>query len=228
VDILLAHYDLDEVVVLPAAAEAIHEAIGCPISLDSRNPAALSAALQVLWPHKCLINSVAAEEKAMQVLLPIAKEFGAAIVVMPTGGDQPLPMTVQGRLSNAALVIDAAAGLGIPRQDIVVDAICLASSAVPGSMDITLETLQALHQELGVATILGIGNAGFGMPEQLSIDLAFLLAAVPWGLDVALVDPATPHLLPSVQAIDFLTGRDPYGLAFIRRFRANQDVKREM
>ena len=33
------------------------------------------------------------------------------------------------------------------------------------------------------------------MPDQTRIDLAYLLAAIPWGLDAALVDPATLGLI---------------------------------
>jgi 5-methyltetrahydrofolate--homocysteine methyltransferase len=143
---------------------------------------------------------------------------------MPIGHVHGLPRTVEGRLAEAQIIVKAAEEQGIAREDVVIDAICLASSAEPGSMRVTLETLRALHEELGVATILGIGNAGFGMPDQTRIDLAYLIAAVPWGLDAALVDPATPGLVESVRAVDFLTGNDLYGMRYIERFRARKRV----
>ena len=222
VDILINHPSVDEVALLPRIAGAVHEEIGCPISLDSRNPQALEAALSLLRPHKALINSVSAEADSLEALLPLAKKHGAAIVGMPVGHQYGLPKTVEGRLAEARVIVDAAEQHGIPRDDIVIDAICLASSAEPGSMQVTLETLYALRQELGVATVLGIGNAGFGMPDQTRIDLAYLLAAVPWGLDAALVDPATPGLIEGVRAIDFLTERDPFGRRYIQHYRAKQ------
>jgi len=220
VDILINHPDLDEAALLPKIAVAVHEEIGCPISLDSRDPEALRAALAALRPYKVLINSITAEAEAMDMLLPIAAEFGAAIVGMPIGDTHGMPKDVEGRLAEARVLIEAAAEHGIPREDIVMDAICLASSAEPGTMQVTLETLQAFHEELDVATTLGIGNAGHGMPTPTFIDLAFLVAAVPWGLDSALVDPKTPHLIEEVRAIDFLTARDPYGLRYIKHYRS--------
>jgi 5-methyltetrahydrofolate--homocysteine methyltransferase len=83
---------------------------------------------------------------------------------MPVGHLHGMPKTVEGRLAQARAILDAAEQYGISREDIVIDAICLASSAEPGSMQVTPNTLSGLHRELGVATILGIGNAGFGMP----------------------------------------------------------------
>jgi 5-methyltetrahydrofolate--homocysteine methyltransferase len=139
---------------------------------------------------------------------------------MPIGEDHGLPKTVEGRIAEARTILEAAERHGIPRQDVVIDAICLASCAEPGSIQVTLETLKALHDDLEVATVLGIGNAGFGMPDQTRIDLAYLVAAVPWGLDAALVDPATPGLIEQVRAIDFLVGGDPYGSRYIEHYRS--------
>jgi 5-methyltetrahydrofolate--homocysteine methyltransferase len=221
VDILIAHPDLNEAALLPKIAMAVHEHVGCPISLDTRDPEALEAALWALRPHKALINSVSAEPEPLECLLPLAKKYGAAIVGMPVGPRYGMPMTVEGRLEEARLIIEAAEAAGLAREDIVMDAICLASAAEPESMSVTLETLRAFHFELDVTTILGIGNAGFGMPEQTWIDLTYLLAAVPWGLDAALVDPRTPGLIECVRAADFLTGRDPYGHGYIQHYWAS-------
>ncbi len=227
VDVLVNHLDLDEVELLPKIAAAVHEELGCPISLDSRSPEALAAALELLQPHKALINSVSAERESLETLLPIAQKYNAAIVGMPIGDVHGLPKEVAGRIAETRVIIAAAESYGIPREDIVIDAICLASSAEPGSMRVTLETLTALHEELGVATILGIGNAGFGMPEQTRIDLAYLIAAVPWGLDAALVDPTTEGLIETTRAIDFLTGSDLYGSRYIQNYRSKEEIERE-
>lgn len=220
VDILVTYPGLDESVLLPRIAVAVHEAIGCPVVLDSRHPGALRAALGALRPYKALVNSVTAEVEVLTQLMPIVAEFGAALVGMPVGDRYGLPKDVDGRISEAETILESAVAHGIHQDDVVIDAICLASSVEPGSMAVTLETLRRLHEDLGVATTLGIGNAGHGMPNKTHIDLAYLVAAVSWGLDSALVDPRTPHLIEETRAIDFLTGRDAYGLRYIRHYRS--------
>jgi 5-methyltetrahydrofolate--homocysteine methyltransferase len=226
VDILLAHIDLDEAELLPRAAGAVQEQLGCPISLDTRDPLALEAALKALQPYKCLVNSISAEPDPLETLVPIAARYQAAVVAMPVGG-AGIPATVEERLEQTSVILEACRSAGIPEEDIVVDAICMASSALPDSMQVTLETLQALEEELNLATILGIGNAGFGMPEQTVIDLAYLIAAVPWGLHSALVDPSTSGLLETVRAVDFLTNRDAYGERYIQLYREQIARKKE-
>jgi 5-methyltetrahydrofolate--homocysteine methyltransferase len=223
VDILVNHEDLDEVELLPRIVVAVHDAIGCPIALDSSNPVALRAALMALHPYKALINSVTAETDSIETLLPIAREYDAAVVAMPIGHQHGLPRTVAARLEELDTFLASAQRYGIPTDDIVVDTICLASSAEPDSMRVTLETTRAVS-EMGLATLLGIGNAGFGMPMPTRIDLAYLIAAIPWGLNAALVDPATDGLIDSVRAVDFLTGNDPYGLRYIQAYRSQQQT----
>jgi 5-methyltetrahydrofolate--homocysteine methyltransferase len=222
VDILVCYLDLDEVSLLPRIAVAVHEEVGCPISLDSRNPEALDAALAALHPYKALVNSVTAERDSLEAILPVVKRYGAAVVGMPMGHQHGLPRTVEGRLAESRVIIEAAEQAGIPREDVVIDAICLATAAEPDSLGVTLETLRALDKELGVTTMLGIGNAGYGMPRQTVIDLAYLQAAVPCGLDAALVDPSTAGLIEGVRAIDFLAGNDPYGSRYIIHYRATR------
>jgi 5-methyltetrahydrofolate--homocysteine methyltransferase len=186
VGILIGHHELDEATLLPALARAVHDEIGWPISLDTRDPAALDEALAALHPYKAMINSVSAEANCLD----------------------RLPRTVDERVAEAEIILAACDYYGIPREDVVLDAICLASSAESGSMQVTVQTLRTFHERLGATTILGIGNAGFGMPDPTRIDLAYLIAAVLNGLDAALVNPTTPGLLAGAQAINFLCGRD--------------------
>jgi len=87
-----------------------------------------------------------------------------------------------------------------------------------------LESLQAYRDQLGVASILGIGNAGFGMPTPTVIDLAFLIGAIPWGLNAALVNPKTRGLIETVRAMDFLINHDIAGKRYIQWYRKNRKI----
>jgi 5-methyltetrahydrofolate--homocysteine methyltransferase len=219
VDILITHPEVDEVELLPRIAAAVCEEIGCPIALDSRDPEALEAALSELQPYKAVINSVSTENEVMESLLPLAVKYKAAIIGMPMGQGTSVPETVEERLAETRTLIETAEGYGVPREDIIMDGIVLASSAQPDTMMVTLQTLRAMQEEYGVATVLGIGNAGHGMPTPVWIDLAYLLAAIPWGLNMALVDPQTPGIMKSVLAADFLVNNDEYGKKYIADYR---------
>jgi 5-methyltetrahydrofolate--homocysteine methyltransferase len=226
VDILMDHPALVEADVLPRVVRAIDAAVGCPISLDSRNPLAIERALDG-YTGKALLNSISGERELLDTLLPLVVKHGLAVVALLVN-DVRVPQTWQERLAVARDILARTDAAGIPRADVVFDAVCMAASTLPGSLQVTLDTLAAIHGELGMSTLLGIGNAGFGMPDQTRIDLAYLVAAVPCGLDAALVDYHTENLLVASRAIDFLSGRDPTGAAYIGLYRAARPRRRPL
>ena len=226
IDILVFHPDLNEVELLPRIAKFIIKEIGCPISLDSRNLEALEAALSEIKPYRALINSVSAERESLEAILPLAKKYDAAVVGMPIGDTYGLPKILSERVFEAQVIVDACEGKGIDRERIIMDGICLASSAEPESFQVTVESIKAFQDDLEVSTILGIGNAGFGMPTPTVIDLAYLVGAIPWGLNSALVNPSTKGLVNTVRAIDFLVNNDFGGKRYINWYRKNKKAKK--
>lgn len=223
VDILLDHPELDERETLPLVLRAVDDALGCPILLDTRNADAIEAALDG-YTGKALLNSIVLEKSMLDRLLPLARKHGMAVIAMLVD-DVHIPETWQGRMAIAHRILRATDEAGIPREDVVLDCVCLASAAMPGSMQVTLDTLRAVHDELGMSTLLGIGNAGFGMPDPTRLDLLYLAIAASWGLDAALVDYHTEHLALYAYGIDFLTGRDAFGQGYLDFLRRHADPR---
>lgn len=221
-DLLITHPDLDEVELLPRIVYRLNQEIGCPISLDTRNIEALEAALEENSPYIAIINSTTAEKESLERILPVAKKYNAVVVGMPIGDMYGLPKTVGERLYEAGVIIKACEDSSIARDRILMDGVVLASAAEPDSFQVTLESLEAYRDQLQVSTILGIGNAGFGMPTPTVIDLAFLIGAIPWGLNSALVNPDTLGLVQTVRAMDFLVNNDFGGKRYIQWYRQNK------
>jgi 5-methyltetrahydrofolate--homocysteine methyltransferase len=208
---------------VPQAVRAIYEATGCCIAVDARDPETVDLALAA-YPHKAMCNSVNGELSNLETMLPVIAKHGAAIgtALVYEGG---IPQTVEERLFVARRIVEAAEAHGIPRQDVMIDAVCLPAGVVPDSMRVTLQTIRALHEELGVPALLGISNAGFMMPNPRMIDLGYFVAAAAWGLDVAMIDPFTPHLPWLRLVMDFLTGVDPYAKGYLDYYRATRGGK---
>lgn len=218
VNVQLMEPSLDEAALVPRVVALLHETFGCAVAIDSRDPIIVEEALNA-YPHKALCNCVTGQREVLETMLPVIAAHGAAVgtaLVYENG----VPETVEERLTVARRIVEAAEAYGIPREDVIIDAVCLPSAVHPDSMRTTLETLTAVHRELHVPTLLGISNAGFLMPDSGTIDLAYFLAAVSWGLDVAMIDPQTPLLGREHRAIDFLVGKDPYAKSFLAQYRA--------
>ncbi len=203
---------------LPKAVKTLYEETGCAIAVDTRNPDALGLALEA-YPYKALCNCVNGEWSNLEAMLPVVHTFGAAVGTALVD-EQGVPGTLERRLSVASRILEAAGKFGIPKKDVMMDAVCLPSGVCPDSMRMTLETIQAFHRQLEVPALVGNSNAGYMMPNPLIIDSVYFTAAVSWGLDVAMISPYTPNIQWIAATIDFLMGTDPYAGRYLELYRS--------
>lgn len=205
----------DEVALLPEVCKVVIEATDAPLCIDSANREALAAALAVI-PGKPLVNSVNGEEKSLQAVLPVVKEFGAAVIGL-TMDDTGIPNDPEVRLSIAEKILDRAAKLGIPAEDVVFDPLVLTVGADSKAGLVTLQTIELVRREFGANINLGASNVSFGLPERHTINQAFLGLAIGAGASCAITDPIKLSL--TVRAVDLLRGRDDFGGHYIKHYR---------
>ncbi len=207
----------DEPALLRGAAQAVMEVAQVPLCFDSANPDALKAALEV-YPGKALINSTTAEEAMMARVLPLAKEYGAAVIGVITD-ESGIPASAEERLSVARKLVNRAADYGIPVEDVVIDCLALTVGADHKAGHVTLDSLELVRRELGVNLSLGASNVSFGLPDRKTINVAYLALAIARGLTAAITDPTVDEIRNLLLACDLLMGRDEYAMRWIKAFR---------
>jgi 5-methyltetrahydrofolate--homocysteine methyltransferase len=226
--VMVAHPEIDEEVMLPKVCKAAHDAVGLPLYIDTTNITAIRKTLDI-YAFKPIL-SVNGDPQRLQPMLQLVRESGAAVICLCMD-DHGIPATSSGRLDIAFKIVKLARDLHIPDEDIVIDPLVMASGvSEPDSMIITLEVLREIKQNLPFSTFLGIDNAGYGMPFKYEIDLAYLIGAIPAGLDAALLEPPLcseigREGLNLIYAANFITGRDPYAKEYLDYLRRNQLIK---
>jgi len=173
--------------VLPRLVLALSAGCDVPLCIDTTDPAALERALRV-YPGKALINSVNGEAASMEAVLPLAKRYGAAVVVLALD-DAGIPATPQARQAVVEKVLARARELDIDPSNLLVDSLVMAAAADPSAPATTLDTARAVKQELGLTTMLGVSNVSHGLPGRPALNAAFLAAAAAEGLDAGIVNP---------------------------------------
>lgn len=214
-DINVGAPGVDEIELLPKVALAVAERFDIPLCLDSSNRQALAAALAVV-PGKPLVNSVNGEEANLNALLPIIKDRGAAVIGL-TMDDAGIPTDPDVRLAIAGKIIERAAKLGIPVEDIVIDPLVLTVGADQMAGIVTLTAIQKIRKEFGVNINLGASNVSFGLPDRHTINEAFLALAIGAGASCLITNPE--KLTPIIRACDLLLGRDDYAAKYIKTYR---------
>jgi 5-methyltetrahydrofolate--homocysteine methyltransferase len=207
----------DESALLKDAVQAVMDVVDVPLCLDTANPDALASALEV-YPGKALINSTTAEESMMERVLPLASQFGAAVIGVITDEDG-IPATSEERLEVARKLVTRAGDFGVPPEDIIIDPLALTVGADHNAGRVTLDALNLIQKDLGVNQSLGASNVSFGLPDRKSINMAYLALAIGQGLTAAITDPTVPEIYTMILACDLLMGRDEYTMRWIKAYR---------
>ena len=218
-DVNVGFPGVDDVRLLPETVRAIMDKFDIPLCLDSPNPKAIEAALKVA-SGKCLINSVNGEEKSMNALLPIAKEYGAAIIGL-TMDDDGITHDPEKRLAIAGKILERALMLGIKMEDVIIDPLAMAVSADPQACIVTLETIKLVRQKLGLNITQGASNMSFGLPNREVLNSAFMTLSIMNGLTCPIANPE--KITAAVRATDLILGKDDYAVRFVEHFQANGD-----
>ncbi|HEY5730571.1 MAG TPA: dihydropteroate synthase [Anaerolineales bacterium] len=211
----------DDEVFLPKIVKILVEEFDIPLCLDTPNPKALAAALPLV-EGRALINSVNGEKKSLEAVLPIVKEFGAAVIGL-TIGEGGISNDPQERLAAAGKIVERAGKLDISPDDIVIDPLVMTVGADSNAGLVTLTTIELVRHEFGVNVNLGASNVSFGLPERDVVNTAFLGLAIGAGATCAITDPMKYTL--SIRAVDLLRGRDGYGMRYLKYYRAHESEK---
>jgi 5-methyltetrahydrofolate--homocysteine methyltransferase len=212
---------VDEISLLPKIVEAITESIEVPLSIDINNPKALEAALKV-YDGKPIVNSVTGEDKSLNTILPLVKEYKTAVIGL-TIDESGIPKDPEKRLDIARKIIERAGAFGIPREDIIIDCLALTVGVDYSAALVTIEAIRKVREALGVNQTLGASNLSFGLPDRGVINHAFLAIAIEAGVTCPTVDVA--KVSATVLATDLLLGRDRFAQRYLRDYNRRKSQK---
>ncbi len=201
-DVNVGMNGIDEQEVMLSVMQEALAASKLPLCIDSSHVSVIEAALRV-YPGRALINSISLEKEKFERLIPIAKKYGAMFILLPLS-DQGLPKDIQEKKEIIQKIIDRAYELGLTKEDIIIDGLVTTVGANKNAALETLETIRYCKEELGIATIIGLSNISFGLPERQFINSTFLAFAIQAGLTMAIANPSQDLLVNTALAADLL------------------------
>ena len=211
-DINMGMSGIDEKLCMLRALEEVSGVTNLPLSLDSSYVEVLEAALRN-YPGRALVNSVSLETEKFEKLLPIVAKYGAMFILLPLS-DAGLPKDMEEKKKIIHKIYDRALSLGMRKEDIVVDGLVATVGANPKAALETLETIRYCKSN-GFATICGLSNISFAMPERGFVNTAFLTLAIQSGLTMAIANPSQEMLMSCALATDLLLNKEEAELRYI-------------
>ena len=199
----------------------VQEAVDLPISVDSPNPKAIAAGLNLVRKQP-IINSVTAEQAQVEAVMPLAQQHEALLVALCMG-DAGMPSGAGQRIEAAEKIVRAAEKHGIPVSRLYFDPVIAPLSTSPAEVAAAIETVRHIMTQFGGAhTTCGLSNVSFGLPKRNTLNRTFLAMLMAAGLDGVIMDPTEPHMMATALAGEAIMGRDEWCMAYIKAGRADR------
>src|ERR1700732_2448406 len=199
VDVCLQSTERDEKKDIEPFYEKLIRKIKAPVMIDTTDPTAVELAL-TYCQGKAIINSINLEdgEEKFEKVVPIAHDFGAAIVVGCIDEDpvQAQAFTRERKVEIAKRSYELLTKkYGLGPEDIIFDPLVFPCATgdenyIGGAVE-TVEGIRLIKQALpDVRTILGISNVSFGLPPGARevVNSGFLYYCTKAGLALAIVN----------------------------------------
>lgn len=212
-DVNVGMSGIDEKETMLHVLEEVTMASNLPLSIDSSHVEVIEAALR-RYPGRALINSISLEREKFEKLIPIAAKYGAMFILLPLS-DKGLPENLQEKIDIIHTIHDAAIKAGCKKEDIVVDGLVATVGANKNAGRETLETIRYCKEELGLATICGLSNISFGLPDRSFVNTTFLTMAILNGLTMAISNPSQEMLVKCAYAADLLMNKENADMEYI-------------
>jgi 5-methyltetrahydrofolate--homocysteine methyltransferase len=208
-DVCVQDPDRDEISDMSALLHTLVKKVKVPLMIDSTDAHVIEESLK-RTPGKSIINSVNLEdgEERFERVVPIARRFGAALVVGCIDEDkqQAQAVTRERKLQIAERSFKLLTEkYGVEPEDIIFDLLVFPVGTGDrnyiGSGVETIEGIRMVKAALPrCKTILGVSNVSFGLPEagREVLNSVMLYHAVQAGLDLAIVNSEKLERYPSI------------------------------
>lgn len=220
-DVNVGMSGIDEKEMMLKILDEVTTVTNLPLAIDSSHVDVIEAALR-RYPGRALINSISGETEKLQKLLPLAKKYGAMFILLPLS-DKGLPDSLEEKIEIIDKISKMASEAGLKKEDIVVDGLAATVGANPNAAREVLETIRYCKKN-GFATICGLSNISFGLPERSFVNTAFLTMAIQEGLTMAIANPSQDLLINMAFASDLLMHKEAADTRYIERINLYRET----
>lgn len=199
--------------------ETVQQAVDIPCCIDSPNPLALSAAIK-LHRGKPMINSITAEKERYGQIIPLVKEYNAAIVALVMDDEYGMPADAPTRIKVGTRLIEMLLNDGVPAEDIYIDPLIQPISTSGEMALVAIEAIIGIKEAYPqVHFMCGLSNVSFGLPKRGLLNRTFLVMCMLAGLDGAILDPGNKEIMGLIYAAEALLNKDRYTKNYLKAFR---------
>ena len=174
---------------------------------------ALESGLEA-YEGKPLLNSVTGEDERLEMVLPLVKKYGAAVIGI-SNDETGISEDPDVRFAVAKKIVERAQDYGIPRQDVLIDPLVMPIGALRYAGRQVFHIVRRCREELDVNTCCGASNVSFGLPQRPPLSGTFLAMAIGAGMTSAITNPIEHEIKQAIMAANVMMGNDENCMVWI-------------
>ena len=209
-----------ELEIMKWLVETIQQVTEMPLCIDSPDPAVLKVGLSLLKPgYQPMINSLSAEQKRYNAVIPLVKEYKAKIVALCIE-DAGMPKTAEDRLRIATDLIQSLEQDGVRQCDIYLDPLIKPLSTNDRYGVEVLDAIRLLKAKFPeVHFTCGLSNISYGLPNRGILNRLFVVQTMTVGMDGYILNPTDKAMMGMVYASQALLGQDRFCAKYLKAHR---------
>ncbi|MGB4610303.1 MAG: homocysteine S-methyltransferase family protein [Saccharofermentanales bacterium] len=198
---------IDEAAAMAEVVKKIQAVTRLPLQIDSNKADVLEVGLR-LANGRSIINSMNGKVESMEEVIPLAKKYGALVIILPID-EQGIPKTAEQRIAVFEKIIEQCENNGLAKENLIADCLVLTAAAEPMGGIECLRTIKLVKEQLGIPTIIGLSNISFGLPARRQLNQVFYAEALANGLNLAILNPEHEEIAATRAGHMALFGQDP-------------------
>ena len=188
-------------------------------SIDSPNPDTILECMPYC-KNPGIINSVSLEGNKIEKIFPAVVNNKSWKVIALLLDETGMPETVDKRMENFHGIMEKIKEYGISADRVYFDLLVFTVGTSPESFLNFINTAKEIKKEYPDAHIVsGLSNISYGLPYRKAINHAFLIGAMTYGMDSAIMDPLDRDMLGGIYAAEALLGTDEYCVEYLDAYR---------
>lgn len=209
----------EEVAIMEWLVNTVQEVTDLPLCIDSPCTEALVAGLELTKAPNPMINSITAEQKRFENVLPLIKKYHAKIIALCIE-EAGMPETAQDRLRIARDLVTKLEAEGISQGDIYLDPLVKPISAADKYGREVLESIRLISDAFpDVHFMCGLSNVSYGLPNRALVNRMFMVQTMAMGMDGYILDPTNRDMMGALYVATALTGQDKYCRGYLKAHR---------
>lgn len=202
--------------------EAIQEATGAPICVDSPKFDVMKAALEVC-ENPTIINSTKAGEEDLDRYVPLAVETGSRLIAL-TIDETGVPKDVDGRVAMGATIVTKAMEHGLPTTELFIDPVILPVNVAPKQPRAVMDAIGQLKviSDPPPNFVLGLSNVSQNCKERSLLNSAYVAMCIGVGLNAAIMDALDEDLMAAAITAEVLLEKQLYCDDYISAYLSNK------